>query len=56
MLLFMLYDPCVSDGNVFVYRSREGEIMQYDAERNVSTLIMDNSTFVSPLICLAVTC
>ena len=42
----------VSDKDVYVYRSREGEVMEHNVKLNKSTIIMDNSTFVSDnLIC-----
>jgi len=37
----------IGDSDVFIYRSKEGEIMEYDAATNSSQLIMDNSTFRS---------
>ena len=36
-----------ADKNIYVYRSRQGEVMEYNAETNKTTLVMDNSTFVS---------
>ena len=36
----------IADKDVYVYRSREGELMEYDAANNVTRLIMDNTTFV----------
>lgn len=35
----------VGDRDVYVYRSREGELMEYDADKNTTSIIMDNSTF-----------
>ena len=36
-----------SGHDVYVFRSREQELIQYDAVNNVTTIIMDNATFVS---------
>ncbi|KAK2157135.1 hypothetical protein LSH36_197g03008 [Paralvinella palmiformis] len=35
----------VPDKDIYVYRSKEGEVMEYNVEQNESTIIMDNSTF-----------
>ncbi len=39
--------PLVTGDDVYTYRSREGEIMEYNAELNKTAIIMNNSTFVS---------
>ena len=38
-----------SEKNMFVYLSREKEVMVYDCEKNKTTSIMKNETFVSVL-------
>ena len=41
---------CFTDSNRYVYKSREGEVMSYDAEKNKTEIIMDDTIFVSTVV------
>ena len=42
-----MYFVHVSDKEVYVYKSVGGQVVAYDAQSNKSTVLLDNSTFVS---------
>ena len=36
----------LTDENVYMYKSKDGELVEYDIDKDASTLVMSNSTFV----------
>ena len=47
-LFIIYYDFHFDTGEKFVYRSDEGAVVEFDCSDNTTTIVMDNSSFVSP--------